>query len=140
MAVTEGLTPALPPAELPPMDAAGRADRLRARLGDSGCDALVVTNLTNVRYLTGFTGSAGIVLVTAPDHRAGDGGLSGCSAALAGIMNTSSISNEPSRAPRAPPVWPVLLAPPGRRVKLGHRARPVPPASPAWSTSRRTST
>ncbi len=67
MAVTEGLTPALPPAELPPMDVAGRADRLRARLGDSGCDALVVTNLTNVRYLTGFTGSAGIVLVT-PDE------------------------------------------------------------------------
>ena len=50
---------------LPPMAVAGRADRLRAALGDAGCDALLVTRLTNVRYLTGFTGSAGVLLVTA---------------------------------------------------------------------------
>ena len=36
---------------------AGRADRLRASL--DGIDALVVSDLTNVRWLTGFTGSAG---------------------------------------------------------------------------------
>ncbi|MBN2621902.1 MAG: aminopeptidase P family protein, partial [Acidimicrobiales bacterium] len=51
---------------LPPMDVADRAGRLRSRLGDAGCDALLVTDITNVRYLTGFTGSAAMVLVT-PD-------------------------------------------------------------------------
>src|SRR5215471_21685124 len=48
------------------MDVAGRADRLRAALADAGGDVLLVTNLTNVRYLTGFTGSAALLLVT-PD-------------------------------------------------------------------------
>ncbi len=50
---------------LPAMDVAARVDRLRAQLGDNGCDALLVTHLVNVRYLTGFTGSAAIVLLTA---------------------------------------------------------------------------
>jgi len=49
---------------LRPMDVAGRLERLGPRLAEAGCDALLVTNLTNVRYLTGFTGSAGMVLVT----------------------------------------------------------------------------
>jgi Xaa-Pro aminopeptidase len=53
-----------PLAPLPPLDVAGRLDRLRARLADAGVDALLVTNLANVRYLTGFTGSAGLVAVT----------------------------------------------------------------------------
>ena len=44
-----------------PMDVAGRAERVRAAVADAGCDALVVVNLVNVRYLTGFTGSAGVV-------------------------------------------------------------------------------
>lgn len=67
MAVTEGLTPEHTPDELPPMDVAGRADRLRATFDAAGVDALVVSNLTNVRYLTGFTGSAAVVLVS-PDE------------------------------------------------------------------------
>ncbi len=33
----------------------------------AGVDALLVTRLPNVRYLTGFTGSAGMVLVTPTD-------------------------------------------------------------------------
>jgi Xaa-Pro aminopeptidase len=49
------------------MDVAARVDRLRPQVDAAGCDALVVTNLTNIRYLTGFTGSAAIVLVT-PDE------------------------------------------------------------------------
>jgi Xaa-Pro aminopeptidase len=53
--------------ELPAMDIAGRLPRLRALLGDAGCDALLVSGLTNVRYLTGFTGSAGMLLVL-PDE------------------------------------------------------------------------
>jgi Xaa-Pro aminopeptidase len=55
----------------PRMDVPARVDRLRARLDESGpdgssIDALLVTHLVNVRYLTGFTGSAAIVLLT-PD-------------------------------------------------------------------------
>lgn len=67
MAVTERLTPAFAPDELPPMDVAARADRLRGLLEGAGCDALVVSELTNVRYLTGFTGSAAVVLVTSDE-------------------------------------------------------------------------
>ena len=51
--------------DLPAMDVAGRADRLRALLGEAGCDALLVTNLVDIRYLTGFSGSAGLLLVDA---------------------------------------------------------------------------
>ena len=52
---------------LPPMDVAGRVDRLRGSLQEAGCDALLVTHLTNIRYLTGFTGSAAVLLVE-PDR------------------------------------------------------------------------
>jgi len=45
------------------MDVAGRVDRLRASLDGAACDALLVTHLTNIRYLTGFTGSAAVLLV-----------------------------------------------------------------------------
>jgi Xaa-Pro aminopeptidase len=41
-----------------------RRERLGARLGELGVDAVLVTRLPNVRYLTGFTGSNGQVLVT----------------------------------------------------------------------------
>jgi len=42
----------------------GRVERVRARLGDAGADALLVTTPENIRWLTGFTGSAGLLLVT----------------------------------------------------------------------------
>ncbi len=51
--------------QLPPMDVAGRLERLRATFDAAGCDALVVTKLENVRYLTGFSGSAALLAVTA---------------------------------------------------------------------------
>ena len=47
------------------MEVGARLGRLRACFDAAGVDALVVTALANVRYLTGFTGSAGIVVVTA---------------------------------------------------------------------------
>ena len=53
--------------ELAPMDVVARAPRLRGALADAGADALLVTRLPNVRYLTGFTGSAGMVFV-GPDN------------------------------------------------------------------------
>lgn len=46
------------------MDHARRIERLHAALEGAGVDALLVTNLTNVRYLTGFSGSNGQVLLT----------------------------------------------------------------------------
>jgi Xaa-Pro aminopeptidase len=50
-------------ASLVPLDIAPRLPRLQARLGEAGIDALLVTKLANVRYLTGFTGSAAMLLV-----------------------------------------------------------------------------
>jgi Xaa-Pro aminopeptidase len=44
-----------------------RRTRRVARLPEVGVDALVITRLPNVRYLTGFTGSNGLVLVTAAE-------------------------------------------------------------------------
>jgi Xaa-Pro aminopeptidase len=40
-----------------------RADRVSARLEDRGLDALLVTDLANVRYLSGFTGSTAYAVV-----------------------------------------------------------------------------
>ncbi|MQB00320.1 MAG: M24 family metallopeptidase [Actinobacteria bacterium] len=47
------------------MDHEGRVEKVRGRLGEEGIDALLVTDLTNVQYLTGFTGTNGQVLVAA---------------------------------------------------------------------------
>ena len=61
---------------LPPMDQASRLGRLRQamasyRTGDGLAvvppEALLITSLTNIRYLTGFTGSAGMLFVL-PDE------------------------------------------------------------------------
>jgi Xaa-Pro aminopeptidase len=43
----------------------GRITKLRQKVDALDIDALLVSNLTNVRYLTGFSGSNGQVLVTA---------------------------------------------------------------------------
>lgn len=47
------------------IDTAERLARLRASLAASGLDALLVSSLRNVRYLTGFSGSSALVLITA---------------------------------------------------------------------------
>ena len=44
---------------------ASRRDRLRDRATGSGLDAVLVTSLTNVAYLTGFTGSNAALIVAA---------------------------------------------------------------------------
>lgn len=50
---------------LPPLRVASRRLRLLHALADqTNVDAFIVTNLTNVRWLTGFSGSAGFVVVT----------------------------------------------------------------------------
>ena len=55
--------------------AAARRDLLRAKARAAGLDAVLVTRLVNVRYLTGFTGSNGVLLVPAdgPDLLCTDG-------------------------------------------------------------------
>ena len=53
----------------PPLQVANRIEGLRSRFAPAGIDALVVTTLPNLRYLTGFSGSAGLLVVT------GDGAL-----------------------------------------------------------------
>jgi Xaa-Pro aminopeptidase len=49
------------------VDTSARLARLRASLAASGLDGLVVSSLRNIRYLTGFSGSSGLVLVTPQD-------------------------------------------------------------------------
>ncbi len=41
-----------------------KLDRVRERLEQTGVDGILITNAQNRRYLTGFTGSAGIVVIT----------------------------------------------------------------------------
>ncbi len=50
--------------ELPPLAVTDRLDHLRGSFDEHEIDALVVTTLANIRYLTGFSGSAGILTVT----------------------------------------------------------------------------
>ena len=50
------------------MDYKRRQRRLRASLKELGLEALLVTHLPNVRYLCGFTGSAGVLAIA--EHRA----------------------------------------------------------------------
>jgi Xaa-Pro aminopeptidase len=52
-----------PATDVEPMNVSARPARVRAALRDARVEALVVTCLPNVRYLTGFTGSAGMVVV-----------------------------------------------------------------------------
>jgi Xaa-Pro aminopeptidase len=47
----------------------GRADRLSALLPEAEVDALLVTGLVNVRYLTGYTGDNGLAVI-GPETRA----------------------------------------------------------------------
>jgi Xaa-Pro aminopeptidase len=51
------------------VDHASRRARLAERLGDLGADAFLVTSLANVRYLTGYTGSNGQLLLCAGESR-----------------------------------------------------------------------
>ena len=53
---------------------AARLERLHDALAERELDALLVKDLTDVRYLTGFTGSSALALVTAHDGDAGAAG------------------------------------------------------------------
>ena len=49
--------------DLPPLTVAGRLDRVRACFARAEIDSLVVTDLHNIRWATGFTGSFGLLVV-----------------------------------------------------------------------------
>lgn len=53
--------------QLPAMKVAERAGRLRSTMDEQGFDALFINKLVNIRWLTGFTGSNGHLVVT-PDR------------------------------------------------------------------------
>ena len=46
------------------MNHSARQRQLRSGLERKGFDALLVTHMPNIRYLCGFTGSSGVLLVT----------------------------------------------------------------------------
>src|SRR5688500_3959281 len=46
-----------------------RADRVQERLSEQGFDALIVTHLVNIRWLTGFTGTNAVAVVGADGRR-----------------------------------------------------------------------
>ena len=48
-----------------------RLQRIAAELRERALDAMLVTGQVNVRYLSGFTGSSGVVLVAADDRQEG---------------------------------------------------------------------
>ncbi len=50
---------------IPPMNVPSRVGKLRERLGRERLGGMLVTSLSNVRYLTGFSGSSAVLLVTA---------------------------------------------------------------------------
>jgi Xaa-Pro aminopeptidase len=55
------------PPGLPPIGYAGRIERVRDAAAERGFDGVLVTDLVNLRWLTGFTGSSGRLLVRATD-------------------------------------------------------------------------
>jgi len=58
------MTASLSTDALPPLTVEGRLLRLLRQLSTTDLQAFIVTDLVNVRWLTGFTGSAGFVVVT----------------------------------------------------------------------------
>ncbi len=84
---------------LPAMETDQRIPRLRGRLADEGCDAIVISELANIAYLTGFTGSNAALLVTADSVTfVTDGRYRTQSAeqlARAGVEATIAIGNDP---------------------------------------------
>ena len=115
-------------ADLRPMDVAGRTDRVRAAAADAGCDALMVVNMVNVRYLTGFTGSAGLVwlgtdeLVLVTDRRYVD--QSEAETSQAGVNVRIEITND---APKE-----ILAAAAAGVSRIGLEA-----ASVSWADQRK---
>src|SRR5580704_14924575 len=59
----ESVLPASRPDKLGVMDFQARQRKLREHLATTRFDGLLISHLPNIRYLCGFTGSAGLLLV-----------------------------------------------------------------------------
>ncbi|MFM7536622.1 MAG: M24 family metallopeptidase [Acidimicrobiales bacterium] len=55
------------PATMPPLEVAARVTKVRTAMVGAGLDALVVSDLVNLRWLTGFVGTAGTAVVRADE-------------------------------------------------------------------------
>src|SRR5690606_10269488 len=125
--------PVVTTARQTPMPFAGRAAALAERPGrfddGRGIDVLLVTDLLNVRYLTGFTGSAGVLVVSAngmtfvTDGRYGDRAR----AELAGAGVDASIEVATREGQRQ-----AIMAAVGAAGRIGLEADSV-----TWSNQRR---
>ena len=51
-----------------PVQVSGRAERLLASLDERGLDQMIVSDRSNIRWLSGFSGSAGVLIVSARGH------------------------------------------------------------------------
>ena len=84
-----------------PIDHAARVAVLQRRLGaglGNGCDALLFTDLVDVRWLTGFAGSNGWAVVTADDLVLGTDGRYGERARAETASSGAAVVAETSRA------------------------------------------
>jgi Xaa-Pro aminopeptidase len=127
-------------AGLPACATAARIGRLLDALDPAGCDALVVTNLRNVRYLTGFDGSAGVLVVSRAGCRLLTDGRYETQApadlAAAGVdtvlVEITSESGPAARPAKDALVDAVLAASAGGTCRVGLEA-----ASISWADQRR---
>lgn len=85
---------------LPPIDHARRVAIVQETLRSAGhgCDALLYTDLTDIRWLTGFTGSNGWVVVTTDDLVLGTDGRYGDRAAAETAGSGATVFAETTRA------------------------------------------
>ena len=86
-------------AALPPIEHAARVDAVRSALvaGDAAFDAFVYTDLIDVRWLTGFSGSNGWAIVTAGDLILGTDGRYGDRARAETATSGARVFAETSR-------------------------------------------
>ena len=87
-------------AALPPIDQSTRVDDVRSLLGSdrAGCGAFIFTDLVDVRWLTGFTGSNGWAVVTADDLILGTDGRYGDRARAETATSGARVIAETSRS------------------------------------------
>jgi len=96
-------------------DHAARRDALRSLVRTEGWDAMLVTDLLNVRYLTGFTGSNAALLVSASDTAAGEDGTVICTDGRYVTQVAAQVPDLRAVIDRAGPVR-LLADTPARRV------------------------
>jgi len=86
-------------AALPPIEHAARVDAVRSALaaGGDACEAFVYTDLIDVRWLTGFSGSNGWAIVTADDLILGTDGRYGDRARAETATSGARVIAETSR-------------------------------------------